>query len=269
MRGASNPGGRGHEWVKQRFVTNDSPCPFIPSLYTDNLYLDTEQYGNQLNRLDELDKQQLKEGDWDAELNEGMLINREQLKAAIIAPKDFKDWIPVFNVIGIDKASTGEDEFALASLTRFSNGKIVLTGLDGTRSTYPEELTRNFIEEQYLKYHTYIVNFEKEPGSDFHYAGKYWQDELKQIVTDYGIIIKQTPDTNSKFNRARPHARAVKQGHLLFSSECDLNLLFNQYIYVNPLKEVMKEFPSPDRLDAVSFAFMELIKFAGTGIIED
>lgn len=268
MRGASNPGGRGHEWVKQRFVTPESPCLFIPSLYTDNIYLDTEQYGNQLNRLDELDKQQLKLGDWDAELNEGLLINREQLKNAIIDPKDFKDWIPLFNVIGIDKAATGEDEFALASLTRFSNGKIVLTGLTGTRSTYPEELTRNFIEDQYKKYQTYLVNFEREPGSDFHYAGKYWQDELMEIVQEYGIILKQTPDSNSKFNRARPHARAVKNGQLLFSSECDLNLLFNQYIYTHPLKEVMKEFPSPDRLDAVSFAFMELIKFAGNGIID-
>lgn len=263
MRGASNPGGRGHEWVKTRFVTNDSPCPFIPSKYTDNIYLDSEDYSNQLDRLDELDKMQLKEGDWDAELNEGMLINREQLKHAIIQPSDFKDWIPSFNVIGIDKASTGEDEFALASLTAFTNGKIILTGLTGTTSSYPEELTRNFIQDQYTKYQTYIVNFEREPGSDFHYAGKYWLDELNELVTSYGIILKQTPDSNSKFNRARPHARAVKEGRLLFSGDCDLRLLFNQYIYVHPDKQVMKEFPSPDRLDAVSFAYMELTKFVG------
>lgn len=267
MRGASNPGGRGHEWVKQRFVTTDSPCPFIPSKYTDNIYLDAEDYSNQLDRLDELDKLQLKEGDWDAELNEGLLINREQLKAAIINPSDFQDWTPVFNIIGIDKASTGEDEFALASLTKFSNGKIVLTGLTGTRSSYPEELTRTFIEQQFLKYKTYLVNFEREPGSDFHYVGKYWSDELKEIVNKYGIILKQTPDSNSKFNRARPHARAVKQGQLYFSSDCDLSLLFNQYIYTHPEPAVMKEFPSPDRLDAVSFAYMELVKFTGGGLV--
>ena len=265
MRGASNPGNKGHEWVKERFVTENSPCPFIPSKYTDNLYLDADDYSNQLDRLDELDKQQLKEGDWDAELNEGMLINREQLKQAIIPSEQFKDWIPAFNVIGIDKASTGSDEFALASLTQFTNGKIVLTNIAGTRSSYPEELTRTFIEQEYLKYKTYLVNFEREPGSDFHYAGKYWQDELNEIINKYGVIVKQTPDSNSKFNRARPHARAIKEGQLLFNGDCDLSLLFNQYIYVHPDKAIMDEHPSPDRLDAVSFAFMELIKFMGGG----
>lgn len=265
MRGASNPGNKGHEWVKEMFVAPDSPCPFIPSLYTDNIYLDSEEYSKQLDLLEELDKQQLKEGDWDAELNEGLLINRDQLKNAIIQPKDFKDWIPAFNVIGIDKASTGSDEFALASLTQFTNGKIVLTNIDGTRSSYPEELTRQFIETEYLKYKTYLVNFEREPGSDFHYAGRYWNDELVDVTGRYGIIVKQTPDSNSKFNRARPHARAVKQGKLYFNADCDLRLLFNQYIYTHPEPNVMKDFPSPDRLDAVSFAFMELIKFMGGG----
>lgn len=261
MRGATNPGGRGHEWVKEKFIKGD--IPFIASKYTDNTYLDVEEYGKTLDLLDELDKQQLKEGDWDAELTEGMLINREQLKAALINPQEYKDWIPVFNVIGIDKASTGDDEFALASLTAFDNGKIVLTNLDGTTSSYPEQLTRDFIETEYLQYKTYVVNFEREPGSDFHYAGKYWNDELNELVTSYGIILKQTPDSNSKFNRARPHARAVKNGTLLFNSRLDLSRLFNQYIYVHPEKQVMKDYPSPDRLDAVSFAYMELTKFVG------
>ena len=267
MRGASNPGGRGHDWVKKMFVDSKTRiAPFIPSKYTDNSYLDTEEYTQTLDKLEELDKQQLKYGDWDAELSEGLLINREQLKSAILQPIQFKNWLPVFNVIGIDKASTGDDEFALASLTTFNNGKTVLTNLAGTTSSYPEELTRRFIEKEYQQYKTYIVNFEREPGSDFHYAGKYWYDELKEIIEKYGIVLKQTPDSNNKFNRARPHARAVKEGRLFFSSECDLRLLFNQYIYVHPDPNVMKEFPSPDRLDAVSFGWMELMNFMGGGV---
>lgn len=267
MRTGSNPGGRGHEWVKQKFIIGD--VPFVPASYIENIHLNQEEYTKQLEKLDELTKRQLMYGDWDAELSEGLLCNREQLKAAKINKNDFKDWIPVFNVIGIDKASTGSDEFALASLTLFNNGKIVLTGLDGTTSSYPEELTRTFIKEQYTHFKTYIVNFEREPGSDFHYAGKYWQDELHELIQDYGIIVKQTPDSNSKFNRARPHAKMIREGKLLFDDSLDLNSLFNQYIYTHPEQSVMKDFPSPDRLDAVSFAFMELIKFAGAGIIED
>lgn len=263
MRGASNPGGRGHEWVKQRFVSDNSVLPFIPSSYLENIHLNHEEYSKQLDKLDEVTRQQLKFGDWDVELSEGVLISRNELKNALINPKKFKDWIPIFSVIGIDKASTGNDEFALASLTAFDNNKIICTGINGTTSSYPEELVKNFIEEQYLKYNTNIVNFEREPGSDFHYAGKYWNDVLNELISKYGIIVKQTPDNKNKFNRARPHANAIRQGKLLFDSTLDLRTLFNQYIYVHPDNSVMNNYPSPDRLDAVSFAYMELTKFVG------
>ena len=54
MRGASNPGGIGHDWVKKRFVDDESKLPFIPSAYTDNQYLNQEEYSKQLDKLDEL-----------------------------------------------------------------------------------------------------------------------------------------------------------------------------------------------------------------------
>lgn len=264
MRGASNPGNRGHDWVKEMFVAPDSPCAFIPSLFQDNIYLDAEEYSQQLDLLDEIDKQQLKLGDWDAELSEGLLINRDQLNERIISPDEYKDWVPVFNAIGVDKAATGDDEFALASLTRFSNGKTILTGLAGTTSSYPEDFVLNFVEGEFLKYKVdMIINFEREGGSDYHYSFKYWVDVLKPLIDKYGITVVQTKDTNNKYNRARPHARAVRQGELLFSSHLDLNKLFTQYIFAHPDKNVMKNYPSPDRLDAVSYAFMKLQQIFG------
>ena len=264
MRGASNPGGRGHDWVKERFVQPDSPCPFIPSLYTDNIYLDAEDYSKHLDVMEELDKQQLKYGDWDAELTEGLLLSRDDLHNALIHPDTYKDWKPIFNVIGIDKASTGDDEFALASLTRFHNGKTVLTNLAGTTSSHPEPLALHFVETEYEKYKTYLVNFEREPGSDFHYSHKYWLNVLAPVIRK-GVGVIQTPDTQNKFNRARPHAQAIREGQLLFDSTLDLNKLFNQYIYVHPEKQVMMNYPSPDRLDAVSFAYMKLTETLDAG----
>ena len=262
MRGASNPGGRGHEWVKQRFISKESMCPFIPSRYTDNIYLDSVNYGKSLDVLEELDIQHLKYGDWDAKLSEGLLLNRDELKKAKIHPNTYKDWTPVLNIIGIDKASTGDDEFALASLTRFHNGKTILTNLAGTTSSRPEEFTLEFIQNEYNQYQTLMVNFEREPGSDFHYSHKYWL-QILQPITNYGVIITETPDTHSKFNRARPHAQAICKGELLFNSTLDLGTLFNQYIYVHPDKTIMKQYPSPDRLDAVSFAYMKLSELTG------
>lgn len=73
VRGATNPGGRGHEWVKRRFVTKkDNPPPdptqriFIPSKLDDNPSVDKATYMMALDELDDKTRAQLVDGDWDA-----------------------------------------------------------------------------------------------------------------------------------------------------------------------------------------------------------
>lgn len=73
MRGASNPGGRGHLWVKMRFITRKDEPPkdpttrvFIPSRLPDNPSVDQETYRYALEQLDEATQAQLLDGDWDA-----------------------------------------------------------------------------------------------------------------------------------------------------------------------------------------------------------
>lgn len=86
FRIASNPGGPGHLWLKQRyeiekeiydkivngeavksvrFVGMNPDKPFIPSKLTDNTFIDQKQYRNSLQELDEIRRLQLEEGDWD------------------------------------------------------------------------------------------------------------------------------------------------------------------------------------------------------------
>lgn len=66
MRSASNPGGTGHDWVKQRFIVNPAQNRvFIPSLMTENPYLDRGAYQRSLAELDLVTRQQLEHGDWD------------------------------------------------------------------------------------------------------------------------------------------------------------------------------------------------------------
>ena len=127
MIGASNPSGIGHDLVKQRFVSDDSKLPFIPSSYLDNNYLNQEEYSKQLDKLDELTRLQLKFGDWDAVLKEGLLITRDKLNSALISYNNvYWKWQPVFSAIGIDPASTRSYKLAMSCLVYFDNGKIVL-----------------------------------------------------------------------------------------------------------------------------------------------
>jgi hypothetical protein len=79
MRSATNPGGPGHEWVKQRFVEqsetldNGDPNPeydedriFIPAKLDDNVHINRESYLHSLSFLDPELQQQLLDGSWDA-----------------------------------------------------------------------------------------------------------------------------------------------------------------------------------------------------------
>lgn len=79
MRAASNPGGRGHRWVKRRFIDRlpdpddpeDTPerCQarvFVPARLSDNPSLDQEAYRRSLAGLDPQTRAQLLDGDWTA-----------------------------------------------------------------------------------------------------------------------------------------------------------------------------------------------------------
>ena len=63
MRGGTNPGGRGNDWVYERFIVNPDK-PFIPALLSDNPYIDQEEYRASLAELDETTRKQLEEGLW-------------------------------------------------------------------------------------------------------------------------------------------------------------------------------------------------------------
>ena len=259
MRAGTNPGGRGHNWVKKRFILGD--VPFIPSSYEDNIYLDTEEYTKSLMKLDELTRRQLMDGDWDAVITKGLLINLERLHQNLIRIDDsFK---PVFSTIGIDPAGSGTDKFSVSLLTYFTNEKFVLMDLMATPDNdMIEEHVRNFIIRN-LKYNPVLVNFEREPGSRSEDALKYWIGVLSDLFNENQIMDTPASNTGSKYNRARPHANLVKENKLFFNEELlsdtvndynPLNSLFNQYVYVHPRKEVMAEFSSPDELDSMSYA---------------
>jgi predicted phage terminase large subunit-like protein len=67
MRAGSNPGGKGHDWVKRRFITHRTGARvFVPSRLEDNPSLDRAEYLRSLAELDPITRAQLLAGDWDA-----------------------------------------------------------------------------------------------------------------------------------------------------------------------------------------------------------
>lgn len=78
MRGATNPGGRGHEWVRKRWNLPYGPVDnpdraFISATLEDNPYVDQDSYGKGLTQLSTVTMQQLRYGDWGATASGGIL----------------------------------------------------------------------------------------------------------------------------------------------------------------------------------------------------
>lgn len=81
MRAASNPGGVGHAWVRQRFLIDGRRHGrvFIPARLADNPHLDGDSYRASLDALDATTRSQLLDGDWDA--HDDTLVSHADLLA--------------------------------------------------------------------------------------------------------------------------------------------------------------------------------------------
>jgi hypothetical protein len=95
MRAATNPGGRGHRWVRRRFIDRepdpddvaDTPekCAariFIPARLADNPGVDIKAYMRALEELDEQSRLQLLEGDWNAREPGNWVFDHRAIEAA-------------------------------------------------------------------------------------------------------------------------------------------------------------------------------------------
>lgn len=110
MRAATNPGGLGHEWVRQRFIAKPSrDRPFIPARLDDNPSLDRAGYLASLAELDATTRKQLEEGLWIRDA-EGLVYHYDDERNGIdVAPEcpyrilaqDFGVTDPTsFNILG-------------------------------------------------------------------------------------------------------------------------------------------------------------------------
>lgn len=103
MRAASNPGGPGHAWVKQRFIDRvpdeddpeDTPerCAarvFIPARLKDNPHIDQDAYRRSLANLDRVERARLEDGDWNAD-DGTLFFNGNDLDAVAALGAEFDE----------------------------------------------------------------------------------------------------------------------------------------------------------------------------------
>ncbi len=83
MRAATNPGGKGHQWVRRYFIKEGlkNGRVFIPSSLDDNPSLDRDAYRRSLEHLDPFTRAQLLHGDWTARPPGNWVFDHEHLDA--------------------------------------------------------------------------------------------------------------------------------------------------------------------------------------------
>lgn len=105
MRGATNPGGPGHSWVKERFInSHHADRIFFPSFIKDNPSVDYNDYVRSMTLTDPFTREQLLLGSWDE--YSGGLFRREWFEIIDCLPKRDHVTVPLTLIRAWDWART-------------------------------------------------------------------------------------------------------------------------------------------------------------------
>jgi len=108
VRGATNPGGIGHEWVKRRFLDDPTPeRPFVSARLDDNPHIDADAYRESLSKLDATTRKQLEEGDWIRESG-GLVYQYDAGRNVILEPPKCQ-----VHLLGLDFGVVDENGIAV------------------------------------------------------------------------------------------------------------------------------------------------------------
>ena len=266
VRSASNPVGRGRDWVKTRFVDARHPDRlFIPSKLEDNPSLDPEEYGEVLQQLGVGSAlyRALREGDWTAK-SEGKTFKRAWFE--IVEPGDvpagctrcrYWDLAATETPKGAEAKRQGDPDWTAGlRLARSPDGVYYVE--DVARFRYgPGRAERAMESVRDDDGRTIPIRMEQEGGA----SGKRLVALYRRGIFD-GFDFKGRSSSASKELRAAPVAARAEAGEIK--------------VVAGPWNEAFLDelatFPDglhDDQVDALSGAFAELAGSATPGRAPD
>jgi predicted phage terminase large subunit-like protein len=240
MRAASNPGGSGHDWVKQRFITEglEKGRIFIPATLNDNPFIDKETYIVSLNQLDPITRKKLLDGDWSAR-DSGNLFKREWFKIIDAAPAI--SYIRYWDMAATE-AKKGQDPDWTVGLKmgRDANGQFYVADVRRVRANPQavEILIKQTAQLDGTQTHIYI---EQEPGAGSKSLIDYY---VRQLA---GYTVRPDKPATDKVTRAQPASSQAEAGNI--------NLI--QGAWISAFLDEVEAFPCgshDDQVDTMSAA---------------
>lgn len=209
IRSASNPGGPGHEWVKDRFVDPKTRiAPFFPATLDDNPHLDAETYMAALALMsDPVTRERMRAGDWDV-LVEGTRFQRDWLSHFIdVIRPGAKARVRYWDLAATEPSPAAPDpDYTVGLLLAlYQDGKYVVEDVERFRES-SASVERRMKTTAKSDGRLVRIGIEQEPGS----AGKS-QVEYFQRGPLLGYQVEGIRPTGSKFTRAGAVASAAEQ----------------------------------------------------------
>jgi predicted phage terminase large subunit-like protein len=263
MRGASNPGGPGHDWVQQRFGIyrpEGDPDPrrlchrsdwidatsrvFLPATIRDNPHIDYDSYVAQLAELDATTRRQLLLGDWDAR-EPGELFRREWFRVVDRADPDL-ELVRYWDLAATEASDSNTDPDWTAGLLlgRKPAGGWQVVDVQHFRRR-PEGIEARVKAVASMDGPEVPVWIEQEPGASGKIVIAHYQRDVLP-----GYEVRGNAPADSKGIRARPVA-----------SKCEAGLVeLVRGRWLGGFLDELEGFPEghDDQVDALSGAFSKL-----------
>jgi predicted phage terminase large subunit-like protein len=245
-RVASNPGGRGHDWVKQRFLVEGASKGriFVSAKLEDNPHLDTDEYEGSLMELDPVTRRQLREGDWEVRAD-GNKFKRHWFEIVDDFPADSR-LVRYWDLAATEPKPGKDPDYTAGALLAEKDGQYWIVSITRTRSTPKdvEELIRQTAEMDGIEIPIYM---EQEPGS----SGVNTIDHYRRKVLR-GFAFYPDKVSGKKEVRANPVSAAAEAR----------NIKLVRGTWINDFLDELVGFPHEsshdDMVDAVSGAFGKL-----------
>jgi predicted phage terminase large subunit-like protein len=208
MRAASNPGGPGHEWVRQRFLIEGlaKGRVFVPAKLQDNPYLDQAAYLESLSELDSVTRAQLLNGDWTAK-PAGNKFRREWFEIVDQAPAGIRR-VRYWDLAATEPKPGKDPDWTSGGLEGEKDGVYYIIDVRRTRST-PKGVEALIKQTAELDGRAVDIYMEQEPGSSgVNTIDHYAREVLK------GYSFRGNRVTGSKEIRANPLSAAAEAGNV-------------------------------------------------------
>lgn len=246
MRGATNPGGIGHEWVFQRFLVEREPeRRFVFSTLDDNPYLDRDEYLKSLKELDPYTRAQLLAGDWFAR-PPGTKFQRHWFPIVDQAPAQGRS-VRFWDLAATEAKPGADPDWTAGALVSAHEGRYYVRDMRRIRAT-PAGVEALIKQTAELDGKGIDIWMEQEPGS----SGVNTIDHYRRLVLP-GYAFRGNRSSGSKEVRANPVSSAAEAG----------NVMLVRGAWITAFLDEAEAFPAgthDDQVDAVSGAVDKLGK---------